>query len=83
MCAFCKSTLSRDADTLALIGKQGDLLEDYSPLQIGTTGKVAHGKQLHAFSLIGRIQLRFDAGYWNEWYLLFDDGQTAWLSDAS
>ena len=83
MCAFCKSTLSRDAETLALIGRQGDLLEDYSPLQIGTAGKVAHGNQLHTFSLIGRIQLRFDAGYWNEWYLLFDNGQTAWLSDAS
>ena len=83
VCAFCKSTLSRDADTLALIGKQGELLEDYSPLQIGTSGKVDHGNQLHTFSLIGRIQLRFDAGYWNEWYLLFDNGQTAWLSDAS
>ena len=83
VCAFCKSTLSRDAGTLALIGKQGELLEDYSRLQIGTTGKVVHGNQLHAFSLIGRIQLRFDSGYWNEWYLLFDNGQTAWLSDAS
>ena len=83
MCGFCKSTLARDANTLALIGKQGELLEDYSRLQIGTGGKVNLNQQSRAFSLIGRIQLRFNTGYWNEWYVLYDDGLTAWLSDAS
>jgi hypothetical protein len=27
--------------------------------------------------------LRYDAGFWNEWYVLFDDGSNGWLSDAS
>jgi hypothetical protein len=27
--------------------------------------------------------LRYSAGFWNEWYLLFDDGTNGWLSDAS
>ncbi len=34
------------------------------------------------FTLIGRIQLRFEAGLWNEWYALYDDGGTAWLSES-
>jgi hypothetical protein len=27
--------------------------------------------------------LRYDAGFWNEWYVQLDDGKNAWLSDAS
>jgi hypothetical protein len=33
--------------------------------------------------VVGRIQLRYSAGIWNEWYLLFDDGATGWLGDSS
>lgn len=61
------------------IGRVAEALEDYSPIQITTTGTF-QGKP---FSVIGRIQLRYDAGYWNEWYILFDDGTAGWLSDAS
>ena len=56
-----------------------DVLEDYSPVQIGTTG-VFGGR---GFTVIGRIQLRYTAGMWNEWYALFDDGTAAWLGDSS
>jgi hypothetical protein len=34
------------------------------------------------FALIGRIQIKYSQGYWNEWYLLFDDMRTGWLSEA-
>ena len=33
--------------------------------------------------MVGRIQLRYDDGFWNEWYVLFDEGSGGWLSDAS
>ncbi len=56
-----------------------DLLADASPLQLGTEG-VYQG--VH-FALIGRIQLKYEAGLWNEWHLLFDDQKTGWLSDAN
>ena len=36
-----------------------------------------------AFSLIGRLQLQYSDGFWNEWYVLFQDGSNGWLSDAS
>ncbi len=34
------------------------------------------------FGLIGRIQLKYEQGLWNEWHLLFDDGKSGWLSEA-
>ncbi|HRE18484.1 MAG TPA: DUF4178 domain-containing protein [Rhodocyclaceae bacterium] len=55
------------------------LVEDRSPLQLGTEGR---WQGLH-FALIGRIQLRYSQGLWNEWHLMFDDMNTGWLSEAS
>ena len=38
VCSYCKSTLLKDAESVKNIGKMSDLLEDYSPLQITSTG---------------------------------------------
>lgn len=79
VCEYCKTTVLKDADSVKDIGKMSDVLEDYSPIQVGTSG--VYGSR--SFTVVGRIQLRYSAGMWNEWYVLFDDGQTAWLGDAS
>ncbi|MDB5813929.1 MAG: hypothetical protein JWN23_1046 [Rhodocyclales bacterium] len=79
VCAYCQSTLLRDADSVRDIGKMSAVLEDYSPIQINTAG-MFEGKR---FTVVGRIQLEYEDGYWNEWYALFDDGTACWLSDAS
>lgn len=79
VCSYCNSTLVRDADQLRNTGTMATLLEDYSPLRIGVSGMYSGVR----FTLIGRIQLRYGAGFWNEWYLILDDGRNAWLSDAS
>ena len=79
VCEFCKTTVLKDADSVKDVGKMSDVLADYSPVQIGTSGTFGG----HGFTVIGRIQLRYSAGLWNEWYLLFDDGRTAWLGDSS
>lgn len=79
VCAYCNSTLLKDADAVKDIGKMGEVLEDYSPIQIPTSGTIDG----EVFTVIGRIQLRYDAGFWNEWYVMFQDGKDGWLSDAS
>ncbi|UTH75966.1 DUF4178 domain-containing protein [Chromobacterium sp. IIBBL 290-4] len=78
VCQYCRSTLLRDADSVRDIGKMAELLDDYSPLQITSSGRYIDRN----FSIVGRIQLRYDAGVWNEWYLLFDDGRGGWLSES-
>jgi uncharacterized protein (DUF983 family) len=79
VCGFCRATVVKDADSVRDLGKMSDVLEDYSPIQIGTSGN-AGGR---VFTVVGRIQLRYASGIWNEWFLLFDDGANGWLGDAS
>jgi endogenous inhibitor of DNA gyrase (YacG/DUF329 family) len=79
VCGFCRATVVKDADSVRDIGKMSAVLEDYSRIQLGTAGTWG----TRGFTVVGRIQLRYFAGMWNEWYLLFDDGSTGWLGDSS
>lgn len=78
VCEFCRSTLLRSGEDLQNLGRMADLLEDSSLLQIGSEGRF-RGQH---FGVIGRIQLKHEAGIWNEWHILFDEGRNAWLSEA-
>ena len=78
ICSHCNSTLVRHDMDVENIGKMATLKEDGSPLQLGTRGEYKGV----SFSVVGRIQLRFDRGIWNEWYLTFNDGTAGWLGEA-
>lgn len=56
-----------------------DLLEDHSPLQINTQGRYKGGN----FVIVGRVQYQYAEGIWNEWHILFSNGKSGWLSEAS
>lgn len=79
VCGYCQSGLGLSGDKLEKLGKVSEVLEDYSPLQLGASGRWKN----RGFTLIGRIQLRYPGGFWNEWYLGFEDGTNGWMSDAS
>jgi len=79
VCSYCQTTVLKDADSVRDLGKMGVVLEDYSSIQVGTSGTY----QGRNFNVIGRLQLRYPAGFWNEWFVIFDDGSNGWLSDAS
>lgn len=79
VCEYCRTGVLKEADTVRDLGKISAVLEDYSPIQLGTAGVLAN----RPFTVVGRLQLKYDAGMWNEWYLLFDDGANGWLGDAS
>ncbi len=78
VCEFCRSTLVRHGGDLENLGRMADLVEDASPIRLGTEG--VYGG-VH-FAVIGRIQLRYAAGVWNEWHILFDNQRSGWLADA-
>lgn len=78
VCDYCQSTLVRHGEELENLGTMAALIEDRSPLQRGAEGRW----QGRHFGLIGRLQLRYAQGLWNEWHLLFDDGQSGWLAEA-
>jgi ribosomal protein S27E len=79
VCEFCRSTLVRHGGNLENLGRMADLIEDASPIRLGTEGRF---RGVH-FAVVGRIQLQYAAGVWNEWHLLFDDQRGGWLSDAA
>jgi hypothetical protein len=79
VCEYCRASIIKDGESVKDVGKLSAVLEDYSPIQIGTAGTF----EGRGFSVVGRIQLRYAQGMWNEWYLLFDDAGAGWLGDAS
>jgi predicted RNA-binding Zn-ribbon protein involved in translation (DUF1610 family) len=78
VCEYCRGTLLRRDLKLENLGKMAELMEDTSPVQLGTEGRY----QDHRFTVVGRIQLKYEAGIWNEWHLLFDDERTGWLGET-
>lgn len=79
VCEYCRSTLvRRDAD-VENIGKMAELLEDASLIQLGAQGRY---RGMH-FAVVGRIQMQYAQGVWNEWHLFFDNGRSGWLSDGN
>ena len=78
ICEYCRSTLLRRDVDVEQLGKMAELLHDGSVLQLGVEG-VYDG--VH-FAVVGRIQLKYPDGLWNEWYLVFDDMRTGWLGEA-
>ncbi|QNM95985.1 DUF4178 domain-containing protein [Chitinimonas koreensis] len=79
VCAHCRSTLVRRDLDLEQLGTMAVLAEDRSPFRLRWRG---HYRKV-GFELIGRLQLRYAQGYWNEWYLRLDDGRLGWLSEGS
>lgn len=79
VCEFCRTTVMKDADAVRDLGKMSAVLEDFTRLQIGSAGTLGG----RGFTVVGRIQLKYAAGLWNEWFLLFDDGGNGWLGDSS
>ncbi len=79
VCPHCRSQVLRDELDLKDLGKVADLHEDGSVVQLGARGSYKGT----AFSVVGRLQLRFPDGYWNEWHLGLADGRQGWLGEAA
>jgi hypothetical protein len=67
----------RDGDSLSRLGKMAEVFDDFSPLQLMAQGR--HGEK--TFTVIGRLQYRYEGGTWTEWLCALDDGSSAWLSE--
>jgi hypothetical protein len=78
VCRYCSSVVVRTDLDLTAVGKVSQVPPTVSPIQIGTRG-VFNDRH---FEVVGRLVYAYERGRWNEWHLAFDDGGTAWLSDA-
>lgn len=81
VCPYCSSAVARvgdDITELEILGQVAPLADIGSPLALGTSGKL-DGK---SFTIVGRVQLDYGAGPWNEWYAAFDDERWGWIAEA-
>jgi PIN domain nuclease of toxin-antitoxin system len=67
----------REGDALKRIGKMAEVFDDYSALQLMAQGKLGNVN----FTIVGRLQYKYDGGSWNEWLVALDDGSMASLSE--
>jgi hypothetical protein len=78
VCPSCTSLVLRKDVDVEKVGVLAALHDDGSPVRLGTTGRY-RGVE---FTTIGRIQLRTETSFWNEWYVAFADGGAGWLGEA-
>lgn len=79
VCGYCQSTIVRHDLDLKNLGRMADVREDHTPLQIGAAGSY----QGTPFQVVGRLQVAFDGGTWNEWFLMLADGREGWLGESN
>jgi len=79
VCGYCRATLLRRDLDVENVGRMAELIADPTPLQLGAEGRY---RTVH-FAVVGRIQVEYQEGAWNEWHLVFDDGRSGWLGEAA
>lgn len=79
MCEHCGTAVARRGADLANYGKVAALIPTPSVLQLGLEGDYEGAPP---FRLVGRLQLDYGAGTWDEWLMAFSDESWAWLSEA-
>ena len=58
-------------------GRESRLTEGFSRLFRGATGSIKGER----FVVVGRVRYSFGRGFWDEWYLAFETGAYAWLTE--
>ena len=74
-CDFCSQVMLLKDTGLDPTGQVAKLAELPSPLFVDATGQIQGRK----FQVMGRLRYQYDAGLWDEWFVVFDDGRPGWL----
>lgn len=78
-CQYCGSSyMVRGSEGLDPTGKSATLADYPSRLNVGMMGKIKG----RGFTVLGRIRYRYDAGFWEEWQIAWDDNAPPdWLEE--
>ncbi|MCB9852346.1 MAG: DUF4178 domain-containing protein [Phycisphaerales bacterium] len=77
VCRYCESAVLLDEKAARAAGKMAVLAQTPSPLFVGGTGTLMERR----FRILGRVRYGYERGYWDEWYLAFDDGSSLWVGE--
>lgn len=78
-CAYCGTAyIVSGSEKLDRQGQSVTLADYPSRVNVGVRGNIKG----RAFTVLGRIRYRYDAGFWEEWQINWDDGAApAWLEE--
>ena len=79
VCEHCGSAVARKGASLQNYGRVAELIPTPSVLKLGIAGGYAGAPR---FTLVGRLQLDYGAGTWDEWLMSFGGDSWAWLSES-
>lgn len=79
VCEHCGVALIREGATLANYGRVAEILPTDTQLRLGAQGRYSGAPP---FTLVGRLQLDYGEGTWDEWLMAFEGGGFAWLAEA-
>jgi hypothetical protein len=77
ICPFCDSTNMLDDKSVDVSGKMAKISKARSVFSIGRTGTM-NGIR---FEVLGRLRYGYEDGYWDEWFLQFEDGKCSWITE--
>jgi hypothetical protein len=66
-----------DEKATRVAGKMAVLAQTPGPFYVGGAGSYRNRR----FRVIGRVRYGYSKGFWDEWYVEFDGGTTAWISE--
>jgi ribosomal protein S27E len=75
VCNYCGASLYLSDGGIDITGKTAKLAEYPSRFAIGVNGSVKG----RAFHILGHIRYTNEDGYWDEWFLQFNDQQVGWI----
>src|SRR4029079_288338 len=76
VCPFCRHVIVRTDRDWKKFGKAADLANTPSRIALGDKG-TARGV---SFEVLGRVQMDYGRGPWDEFYVAFADGTWGWIS---
>lgn len=81
-CPHCGNWVYLSGSGWASAGSFKHALDAPSMLRVGKSGSLAQSRgERRDFSVAGRLRLTYPGGYWDEWWLEFQDGFHQWLEE--
>ncbi len=77
ICNYCGASLYVRDSGVDLTGKTAKLAEYPSRLSVGAQGKIKN----RTFKVLGRVRYQYADGFWDEWFLQFDNQQVGWIEE--
>ena len=77
VCEYCDTTMMLVDRQWTNTGRKSRLSQGFSRFYVGAVGTL----QAKSFEVLGRVRYSFGDGFWDEWYLIFEDASTSWMTE--